>query len=202
MTTGEPRAVIVGTGRHGSGYVARLLCAAGVPCGHEQWWNPHHARVPGLVADSSWCAVPFLPWYRGTVWHQVRHPLAVVSSLVKLPTWGQYLTLAETVTGPLPAEPVAAAVRAYVALNAECEKWADRRWQVEQVDGELVQSLAAYMQHDVSDDAADQAVAAVPTDTNYHGHGVRLTWGDVADAVGRDEHEALLAMALRYGYEA
>ena len=33
--TGEPRAVIVGTGSYGSGYVARVLTAAGVPCGNR-----------------------------------------------------------------------------------------------------------------------------------------------------------------------
>lgn len=199
--------MIVGTGRHGSGYVARVLCAAGVPCGHEQWWNPHHARVPGLAVDSSWCAVPFLRWYSGAVWHQTRHPLDVISSLVKLPNWGQYLTLAETVTGPLPGEVVDAAVRTYVTLNAECERRAGetlgaRRWQVEHVDAELVQTLAAYMQFDLSDHAAEHAVASVPTDTNYHGHGARLSWADVHGLADRDLVDELMAMTLRYGYEA
>lgn len=198
---GEPRAVICGTGRHGSGYIARVLCAAGVPCGHEQWWNPHHARVPGLAVDSSWCAAPFLQWAPSTVWHQTRHPLDVVSSLVKLPNWGQYLTLAETVTGPLPGEVVHAAARTVLRLNEACEAEADRRWQVEHVDAELVEQLAAYLQIDVDAATARQAVESVPRDTNYHGHGARLTWDDVAAVVPRGEFDALLAMALRYGYE-
>jgi hypothetical protein len=50
---------IVGTGRSGTGHIAALLTAAGVPCGHEQYW--HVGPVPrgdtGLHYDASWLAL-------------------------------------------------------------------------------------------------------------------------------------------------
>lgn len=82
------RYVVTGTGRSGTVYLARLLTAAGLPCGHESFFTPWgldmaRARLAGhapvyssaisveaggdwvpkpdeLVADSSYMAAPYL----------------------------------------------------------------------------------------------------------------------------------------------
>ncbi len=89
----EPKAVIVGTGRSGTGFIAAMLNDLGVRCGHEGWWNPLGQRESGLLVDSSWCAVPHLASFDGPVFHVVRHPLDVVSSLTLSPDWGPYADL-------------------------------------------------------------------------------------------------------------
>lgn len=75
--------------------MARLLCASGVLCGHEQVFTVHTASpiaAPVLWgdydADASWLAVPRLPMLGVPVLTVVRHPLAVVSSMVRLGTFG------------------------------------------------------------------------------------------------------------------
>lgn len=97
-----PRAAIIGVGRHGSGYAAAMLNAAGIDCGHESWWNPLRRstdpqRTDHLV-DSSWCAVPDLLGRRfdGPLVLIVREPVDTITSLVHAPDWGPYLDLRHT----------------------------------------------------------------------------------------------------------
>lgn len=103
----EPRFVITGTGRSGTMHTARLLTAAGLRCGHEEyfrgnpslfergprrrgvgklrtpvgrareWWRRRPLRLDG---DASWMAVPRLESFGGVRVLQLRHPMAVVRS--------------------------------------------------------------------------------------------------------------------------
>lgn len=84
------RFVAVGSGRSGTGYVCYLLRASGVHCGHEQVFGPAVAAGTAPVvwgdyaADSSWLAVPSLPMLGVPVLAVLRHPLAVVASMVRV----------------------------------------------------------------------------------------------------------------------
>lgn len=108
-----PRFVVTGTGRCGTKHIAHLLTAAGVRCGHEDWFGPLPAFGEGnwiprptllskarglasrvkveilrrrrrLEGDASWLAVPHLESYDGLVLLQLRDPLAVINSLVAI----------------------------------------------------------------------------------------------------------------------
>lgn len=79
--------VITGTGRCGTTFAAKSFCSAGIPCGHELVFRFHGVWPPrpGMVADSSLAALPFLdhPVARDAiVIHLVRYPLKVIGSLV------------------------------------------------------------------------------------------------------------------------
>lgn len=105
-----PRFVVTGTGRSGTAYIAQLLTACGIPCGHEEYFKPQPGlREEGAVrydplrrirrpvgqlrehvrrsrldweGEASWLAVPRLGNYRGTVVLQLRHPLPVIRSFL------------------------------------------------------------------------------------------------------------------------
>jgi hypothetical protein len=198
----DPELVIVGTGRSGSGYIAKVLNTAGVVCGHEQWWNPMGERTEGLAADSSFCAVADL-WassaggYAGAIGHQVRHPLKVVASLAQLPDHGPFVGCRERVMGPAPADPLEAALNLYVGWNLACEQLTDRRWRVEDVDAALVVELAAMAGVDVDVTAAAAAVERVPHTINDHETMLTLDWDDLP---ALPVTSLLRAMAGRYGY--
>lgn len=102
MATPGLTLVITGTGRCGTGYVARVLQQAGVSAGHEEAYTPDgEFHSPGLQADSSWLAVPYLRSIksRGSqVGLVYRHPAAVISSLLGInffQTPTEYLKFAE-----------------------------------------------------------------------------------------------------------
>lgn len=194
-----PRFVVVGTGRHGSKWTAEVLTLAGIACGHEGWWNPTGERTPGLVGDSSWCALPWLPWHRGPVVHQVRHPLAVIQSWLKAPEWGAYLDLKEAIAGHHPDDtPLQRAMRWWVSCNLAAEARADTRWCLESGVEALAEAVAA-------------AVGVDPRPIVRAGRGhPRSNWHGEPGATVHPEqlHEADPALYLRlvrtagaYGYQ-
>jgi hypothetical protein len=84
------RFVVTGCGRSGTTYLANLLTAAGVPCGHEEaysWAGPGRWR-DGRLAESSWLAAAQLDAVDVPVVLLVRHPLAVVRSLISIGYFG------------------------------------------------------------------------------------------------------------------
>lgn len=131
---GAPRAVIIGTGRSGTGYMSRVVTEATghATCGHEGWFAELGDRAPGLDVDSSWLALPALEsgaWV-GPAVHVVRHPVACVASLLRTEFFGvlsgtpypQFaLTNCKAAAGALDTGgPVAAAVEFWANWNARC----------------------------------------------------------------------------------
>jgi hypothetical protein len=79
--------VITGCARSGTGYTAELLTRLGLTTEHETVFSPYTEAFPGWGAapgESSWLAAPFIHQLPpGTVvLHQLRHPDAVVRSLL------------------------------------------------------------------------------------------------------------------------
>jgi hypothetical protein len=79
------RFVITGSGRCGTTWISRALTRAGVATGHEAVFNPWSPEWPEyLQGDSSWVAACKLERVTEPVALLVRHPLAVVKSLVEI----------------------------------------------------------------------------------------------------------------------
>lgn len=138
----SPRFAVVGTGRCGTGYVATVLRASGVPCGHEGWWRPEGTgeRTPGLDGDASWLALPDIETgaWRGPVAHIVRHPVATVRSLLgtrlfhpdsEAPAYRAFALRALPEVEGL--DPLTAAVEWWVRWNERCARHATVALRVE-----------------------------------------------------------------------
>lgn len=105
--------IITGSGRCGTGYIAKVLTSAGVKCTHEGVFHPNRDPdgpivPPGLVrddeikrrirlnrdnvawgwqAESSWLAAPYLDLpdvEEMTIMHLVRHPKKVIDSQMRM----------------------------------------------------------------------------------------------------------------------
>jgi hypothetical protein len=75
--------IVLSSGHSGTGYMARLLSSAGIPCGHESVFGINVESRPELRADSSLFAVAHLdhPIAAGAkLIHLVRNPLKVIRS--------------------------------------------------------------------------------------------------------------------------
>ena len=81
----EPFAV-TGCARSGTTYISAVLGGLGLRCGHEVVFGPRTRSFTGFGdqhGDCSWLAAPFLDQTGDAlVFHQVRHPLKVVRSLL------------------------------------------------------------------------------------------------------------------------
>src|SRR5690349_10525286 len=133
--------LVVGSGRSGTRYAAELFTALGIPCGHEAMFAEPDRRAT-LVGDASFGAVAFLPEFEGVVFHQVRHPLAVLRSILATGFFtdpGTYVAYRELIEATLPditrlASPIEKAMHYIVGWNRLCEEAASLRWRVEDLD--------------------------------------------------------------------
>jgi hypothetical protein len=79
------RFVVTGSGRCGTTWLSRALTRVGVPTGHEEVFNPWDSGWPDhLRGEVSWVAACKLERVTEPVALLVRHPLAVVKSLVEI----------------------------------------------------------------------------------------------------------------------
>jgi hypothetical protein len=105
--TDQLEVLIIGTGRCGTGFLAKSLDRSGISCGHESIFNHWDKSIiekninnNKLVAEAAWPAVPFI----GTsflkqsvkIIHLVRHPMHVIRSFHDLNFFSQ-----ERVSKPL-----------------------------------------------------------------------------------------------------
>jgi hypothetical protein len=177
---GAPRAVITGTGRSGTGYMARLVTEATghATCGHEGWFAELGDRTPGLDVDSSWLALPDIEagTWAGPVVHVVRHPVACVASLLRTEFFGMHvgtpypafaLAHCPQAADALAISPVAAAVEFWAHWNARCAAAADLTVRLE----------------DVADfDGGPDSIGAATLELIGDTLGLAFTW-EIADAI-------------------
>jgi hypothetical protein len=204
------RFVVVGSGRSATRYASELFCQLGVPCGHESFFAAQRAEASSFVGDASFGAVPFLAGFDGVVLHQVRHPLAVLRSILATGFFvrpGQYAPYLELIERELPgmasrADPVRKAMHFIVQWNLLCEPFARLRWQVETLDAATLARATELVGAGRSRQACAAALEHVPRDVNrLESRGlsrVPLTWSDIAPCADKSELEEL---TLRYGYE-
>lgn len=182
--------LVTGTGRCGTGYTAKLLTAAGVPCGHEEVFTPQGiVDRPDLEADASWCAVPFLDSFQGRVVHLVRHPLAVVRSFVGIGFFERDLHFPHRKFAGRHFErsgfPLPDAMRWWIEWNRRIEPYADVRIRVEDLPGVLPFIV-------------DRRIRWSTEPSRLTNHRTRAVIEELPEGGLRDELEV---MALRYGYE-
>lgn len=184
----EPAFVIVGSGRHGSAYIAQVLTAAGVRCGHEQWWNPFGEHDDDtLVGDSSWCALPLgLDDYHGLVFHQVRHPLDTVASFARAPInptrdWPWYSLHRHLIFEPSD-DPLVYGMQAWLSYTVAAQQVSSWTWRLDQVTAELVCEIGEKTGRTVDRLRAEQAMSEVPRDVNRHHDGPGLSWPELGQA--------------------
>lgn len=214
------RFLITGCGRSGTGYTAKLLGSLGCRCGHEEVFSiaavgaERVAWADTFPGESSWLAAPFLSILpAGTaVLHQVRDPLAVVRSLVRIrlfETPGPYLEfLQQHLEGLDRCTPLEAALRYWDEWNALVEMASGalelryRRYRLEDLDAPTVASLLEHVDRPVAIERVSEALAKQRTDYNTrgdHSGDDGILWDTLPDCAAT---RAARERAARYGYAA
>ncbi len=161
LVSDQPSFVIVGTGRSGSGFISKVLRAAGVDCGHEEWWGPGNAPVfPGsTVTRPGWpcrgcttstdrcCTRSAIPSTSSARWW--------ASACSRIPTHQTFRWFMYAHVPGLTGDDVQDAMRWYVEWNRRCEAHADWRYRVEDVDADLLVRITEHVGHPMSYEHAD-----------------------------------------------
>ena len=210
-----PQIIVTGTGRCGTGFIAKLLTSAGVKCTHEGIFSlgglDHglgrlrerqiHPEWE-LQAESSWLASPFLAEIRAepypvTIVHLVRHPKKMLDSWLRWALYarGHYGPHHRWIEWVLPEMarwdgPVAKVACRYLRLNQAIEPYADVFHRIEDDPPILLDELKIdYQGKELFGNAQYNA------HPGYGPSDVRLT--DVPEPL-RSE---LVVMSAQYGYE-
>jgi hypothetical protein len=195
MPVEEKQTLIVGCGRSGTKYISRVLSSGGLDIGHEFMGKDGIASWL-LAVDAE--SAPWGPRRRDfrfrTILHQVRHPLAVISSAQTFAqaSWGficQHIRCE-------PEEPLALRCAKYWRYwNERIEPDAEWRYRVEDVPiiwNELCERTRCT--------ATDAALAVVPRDLNSRkGIYDPLTWNTLR-SLDAPLCLAIQQQASRYGY--
>jgi len=215
------RFLVTGCGRSGTTFVARLLSALGIPCGHEAvfdvgplaageaFWP---ADVPG---EASWLGAPYmldLP-PGSVVLHQVREPLAVVRSLMRMrffhrpssdPAYAAFAV--EHFPALAQGEPLERCIAYWVGWNRLAEQASAVpglryvRYRLEDMGVELLEQLCGVLEHPFDAARAEAALRALPADVNTRGErseDAALRWQGLAPGGLLTQARAL---ASAYGY--
>jgi hypothetical protein len=204
-----PRFVVVGTPRAGTSYVARYLTEIGVRCAHEGYFTPEGPRLRnrdrrfGSKGDSSWMAVPFATGHEMVVLHQVREPMAVIRSLVKIglfdprlrERYRRYVEFVERHFTP-GAEAIDSAVRFYLEWNQRAEQYARLRYRLEDFETALPAML------ETIGERPRHRRATMSIDFNTRPSAVGDDWSEGLDERVRlhPRFDEVVALGRRYGY--
>jgi hypothetical protein len=202
------RFVVTGSGRCGTTWMSRALTRAGVSCGHEEAYSfGEIAWQEGRVADSSWVAACKLDRVTEPVTLLVRHPLAVVRSLVEIGffSWDEdnpyHLPLREAFPAvyrwPAPQDK---ALGMWLALNTAALTRAEVVLRLERIDAPVFGRFLAWAGADP--ERAGDAVTEPPCNRHEESRErTGVTW-----ETGWSAHDPVLAgqawgLARTLGYE-
>lgn len=198
------RVVVSAVSHSGTGYLASLLNAAGLSCGHEAVFTPNKVHDVRVSAEVSWLALPYLEEQpdKYHVMHQIRNPLHVVRSLcngMMAKPGNQYRLFIER-NWDRPAPDEDALIGEWVEWfshhvvdwNHRCEKVALQTWRLEDVDEWTVRAIADAAGSILTRERIPAALERVSTSTNKHLDGPDLDWSDVPNE--------LVDLGRQFGY--
>lgn len=206
------RVLVTGIGRSGTGYMAKLLTEAGLPCGHEAIYDSgtqYEPKWEQAQAESSWFATPWLDTVpdKTFVLQVVRHPVKWLSSWVHT-VWSKDRLLSPPIkyitrhtgidwTREAREDVISASMRLWVTWNAMIERSITEhlRMRVE-FDREPIVRALNYAGVHRGPDLPARAME-VPSDVNSRSH-PPLSWDDCKDRHGAARFRE---KAKRYGYD-
>jgi hypothetical protein len=214
---GSARLLITGIGRSGTQYMAELLTACGLPCGHEALFPTSCKGLPEwgkVAAESAWPAAPWLGEMRRreaagehdrvVVVHLVRNPLAWIASWSQT-VWSEpgatrstrYLCKHTGVDWPRVIDEqgaLAASAQLWVHYNRLVDPFADVRLRVEDVGVTELATLFGMLGRRLPEtETLQAALDEVPHNVNARRHGT-VFWDDVR------EQTYFRNLAHTYGY--
>lgn len=191
--------LITGCARSGTTYISDVLKLGGLDIQHEN---------VGKDGTSSWfmcIEADHVPWkHRPSaagfnfdhIFHQVRHPLKVISSVLGTEHRKAIKYFSENIPEIYDKDtPLIKCAKYWYYWNLYAEQKAEWRYQVEQIDScleEMGQRLGITL---------DKAILQqVPRDSNHRKMTTNLTWAQLKEEIPANLFIKIQEMALRYGY--
>jgi hypothetical protein len=193
------KALITGCPRSGTGYISTVLARAGVRSGHECVYGPVQVGPwKNVQVEVSWLAAPSLPLPGVPSAHQVRHPLAVMRSLVGIGLFTRQTKFREFAEETCPAlreelTPTAKAARMWCEWTRMTDSSAQVCWRVEDA-AEYAEEIAVFV--GVAPEVIAKAISETPTDVNHRRRAESLDLESIPEPLWAE----VIRRAKLYGY--
>lgn len=191
--------LITGCARSGTTYISEVLKLGGLDIAHEvigkdgisSWFMCIEAdRVPWKHRPSA------LGYHFEHVFHQVRHPLKVISSVLATEHRKAVKYFSENIPEIYSKDKlIVKCAKYWYYWNLYAEQKAEWRYQVEQIDAnleEMGQRLGITLDKKI--------LEQVPRDSNHRKATTNLTWAQLKQEIPANLFYNIQEMALRYGY--
>lgn len=197
----ERELLITGCARSGTTYISNLLKASGLDV-------PHEYDASGTYGICSWLLTPdaqSAPWgplrsdyHFQHIFHQVRHPLKVISSVYTTEPELSWIFIIENVPQIKweDSHTVKTAKYWYYwnRMAEELAEWTYKIEEIEQLWTEFGDRLGVVLD--------PQIIQSIPTNTNTRGaHTREFTWDTLREELDPQLYADIVSLAIRYGYE-
>jgi hypothetical protein len=189
--------LITGCARSGTGYISKLMTRCGLDIGHEAWGKDGCSSWVMAVDDEN------PPWGESShnvqfdhVFHQVRHPLKVISSV--------YSTEPETswnyISKHIPEikredSHLVKCAKYWYYWNLKAQEKAEFTYRVEDIDNAL-KKMGQLLHNDLD----NSAISLVSDKTNTRPHSREFSWKDLEKELPKDLLKNIQNLASSYGY--
>jgi hypothetical protein len=189
--------LITGCARSGTRYIAFMMCECGLEFGHE-WFHKDGLSSWPMAVDSD-----KVPWGHPSnnynfkhVFHQVRHPLKVISSVYAWEPEASWEFIKRYVPEINDSDTrLVMTAKYWYYWNLLAEQKSDFTYRVEDIDNALDEmSLRLDMELDKS------KIYTVSKNVNTRGPVFEVTWDLLRTSLPEGLYRDILLMSLRYGY--
>jgi hypothetical protein len=194
--------LVTGCGRSGTTYISQLLTLSGLDIPHELM-GEHGVASWYMAVDSK--EAPHGPGAKGfhfkRVYHQVRHPLDVISSWrINIPSADKkvWAFICSHISEISLSEPILVKCAKYwYYWNLEAEKKAHWRYRIEDID-----AIFPFLCRNLGIEYSSEVLNMVPKDSNrWANYPDRVTWAELKAALDPKDYRNITRMAKNYGYE-
>lgn len=189
---------IVGCGGSGTTYTTQYLQAGGLEVDHEIVGNYGYVGWPFVVGFYNWDGVVISGAKFEHTFHQVRNPLKVISTWLKLninrPEW-QFIRRSISEIRITDSHIVQCAKYWYY-WNRRAEAMSEWTYQVESLD-----SVLGEFEYRLGVSLDREAMKSIPRNVNaWKGRSIPITWDFLKRSLPKELFQNIQTMAQRYGY--
>lgn len=190
--------LITGCARSGTTYITEVLKQAGLRVAHEFLDQDGCVSWPMAVnSDYSPWGPPDNGIHFEHIFHQVRHPLLVISSVYTTEPKESWDFICKHIPEIHPKDdPVVKCAKYWYYWNLKAEEKAEWTYQVEEIE-----TVLSHMSKLLKIPLSREILKRIPKTTNHRGAYVhKFTWADLDAMLPPDLLSKVQTLALKYGY--
>ncbi len=190
--------LITGCARSGTSFMTKFFRLHGLSVKHE--WNANYGIISWTMATGA-SKSPFGPasneFYFKHVFHQVRHPLKTIASVLATEPKRTWLFICDEIPEiSMSDPPIVRASKYWYYWNLRAESQAELTYRIESVG-----SVVSKMSQILGTPLDREKLTWISKESNHRFQTRKLSWLDLRKALNSKMYARIVCLAERYGYD-